>query len=101
MFEASFANEFPTSYAVSQSTRPIINESEHLAYLLLTGKHVVIKSETVFCKITNEVLGSTLVILAIFDDYVSANKDYKSRNPELVNHEDYAIALRSPKPPAF
>jgi hypothetical protein len=67
-----YRNEFQRAHAWSRMTTPIKNERNKANELVAQGKTVVLQCSPVYCRITDGILGESVTIVSVGDDYESA-----------------------------
>jgi hypothetical protein len=67
-----YRNEFQRAHAWSRMTTEIPNERNKANELVAKGKTVVLRCSPVYCRITDGILGESVKIVSIGDDYESA-----------------------------
>ena len=97
-YEATaFRCEFQAAYAVSQIRTPRINDTSQINACIQAGLHVAVEESTVYCDMTDAILGSNILLIGAAK---TREKALSFIGGEESGDCDHCQFVRSPQPHA-
>jgi len=91
-----YRNEFQRAHAWSRMTTEIPNERNKANELVAKGKTVVLRCSPVYCRVTDGILGESVKIVSIGDDYESAVGPVMNSLTEDPGDDRYEVLPHTP-----